>query len=173
MVDASPESLRFARNKLVANASRLTILEADIFCWCPTRQYDTVFFAYWLSHVPASRFDAFWQLVTDALSPGGRVFLIDSTGAHGKISYSSGGSSYSESDNLADQTSKRQLDGRDYHVVKVAWRAAELESRLADLGWHATLVEGEHSLWGSAVRQEAAIRKGTATNPVEPRPGEA
>jgi hypothetical protein len=27
--------------------------------------------------------------------------------------------------------------------------------RLADLGWHAKFVEGEHSFWGTAVRDEA------------------
>jgi len=157
VVDASSESLRLARSKLAAFSSRLTVVEVDIFDWHPTRTYDTVFFAYWLSHVPLSRFDAFWQLVDDALSPGGRVFLIDSTGAQGNFSHSSsGGPRYSERDNLVDQTSRRQLGGRVYHVVKVAWRPAELESRLADLGWRAEFVEGVHSLWGSAVRRESA-----------------
>ena len=121
VVDASSESLRLARSKLAAFSSRLTVVEVDIFDWHPTRTYDTVFFAYWLSHVPLSRFDAFWQLVDDALSPGGRVFLIDSTGTERNFSYSSsGGSDYSVCDNLVDQTSRRQLGGRVYHVVKVA-----------------------------------------------------
>ena len=156
-VDASPESLRLARSKLARFSGSLTLVEANIFNWRPTRRYDTVFFAYWLSHVPPSRFDAFWQLVADALSPDGRVFLIDSTGSRANSSYtSSERSSYSECDNLADHTSRRQLDGGFYHVVKVAWRLAELESRLADLGWRAEFVEGVHSFWGSAVRRESA-----------------
>ena len=155
-VDASAESLFLARRKLAAFSSRLTFVEANIFDWRPSRRYDTVFFAYWLSHVPLSRFDAFWRLVGDALSPGGHVFLVDSTGTEGDISYTStSGSSYSARDNLADQVSRRELDGRTYHVVRIAWRSAELALRLADLGWHAKFVEGEHSLWGSAVREEA------------------
>jgi hypothetical protein len=36
-----------------------------------------VFFSFWLSHVPRSRFSAFWSLVRSCLAPGGRVFLID------------------------------------------------------------------------------------------------
>lgn len=155
VVDASSESLRLARSKLAAFASRLTILEADIFSWRPTRRYDTVFFSYWLSHVPPIRFDAFWQLVADALAPDGRVFLIDSTGIDGDISYTStSGSSYRAHDNPADQVSRRELDGRTYHVVRIAWRSAELALRLADLGWHAKFVEREHSLWGTAIRDE-------------------
>ncbi len=156
-VDASPESLALARRKLAGYAGSLALVEANIFGWRPTRRYDTVFFAYWLSHVPPSRFDAFWQLVADALSPDGRVFLIDSTGTEGNFSYSSSDkSSYRACDNVADQTSRRQLNDRVYHVVKVAWRPAALESRLADLGWRAEFVEGVHSLWGSAVRRESA-----------------
>jgi demethylmenaquinone methyltransferase/2-methoxy-6-polyprenyl-1,4-benzoquinol methylase len=37
-----------------------------------------VFFGFWLSHVPASRFDAFWTDVQTALEPGGSAFFVDS-----------------------------------------------------------------------------------------------
>jgi SAM-dependent methyltransferase len=43
----------------------------------PTREFDVCFFGFWHSHVPAQRFEAFWQLVGRALRPGGRVFLVD------------------------------------------------------------------------------------------------
>ncbi len=30
---------------------------ADVFSWAAAARFDTVFFAFWLSHVPASRFE--------------------------------------------------------------------------------------------------------------------
>src|SRR5713226_8730419 len=41
---------------------------ADLFSWQPQRTYDVVFFSFWLSHVPRSRFSAFWSLVRSCLA---------------------------------------------------------------------------------------------------------
>jgi hypothetical protein len=30
-------------------------IEADVFAWEPPRRYDTVLFAFWLTHVPPTR----------------------------------------------------------------------------------------------------------------------
>ena len=49
-------------------------IQADLFQWQPTEQFDVVFFGFWLSHVPPERFAGFWQLVSRCLAPGGRVF---------------------------------------------------------------------------------------------------
>jgi demethylmenaquinone methyltransferase/2-methoxy-6-polyprenyl-1,4-benzoquinol methylase len=154
-VDASPESLDIARCKLANSTGRLEWIEADIFRWTPHRRWDTVFFAYWLSHVPSAWFEAFWRLVGDALAPSGRIFLIDSAASLTSLGYSDGRSSYRADDDREAELSRRELDGRIYHVVKVVRGAAELEARLAGLGWRATLVEGAHSLWGRIVRGEA------------------
>ena len=43
----------------------------------PVRQYDTVYFGFWISHVPEDRFESFWDLVGEALKPAGRVFFFD------------------------------------------------------------------------------------------------
>jgi len=56
---------------------RVRFLQADIFSWRADRQYDVVFFANWLSHVPPSRFDSFWKTVEAAVKPGGRIFFVD------------------------------------------------------------------------------------------------
>ncbi len=150
-VDASPESLELARAKLARCSDRVTWVEADIFDWIPPRRYDTVFFAFWLSHVPMNRFEAFWSLVSGALVPGGLVFLVDSAETHANP----GGpapraGSYREQDDLDRQVSIRELEGRRFSVVKVAWQPRELERRLATLGWTASLQRGELSIWGSA-----------------------
>jgi hypothetical protein len=36
---------------------------ADVFHWRPQRRFDTVFSAFWLSHVPPSRLGDFWNTV--------------------------------------------------------------------------------------------------------------
>src|SRR5205823_33937 len=55
----------------------VTYVSAALFDWRPDRSYDVVFFSFWLSHVPRSRFGAFWSLVRSCLVPSGRAFLID------------------------------------------------------------------------------------------------
>jgi SAM-dependent methyltransferase len=74
-VDAAPEALAICRRRVSAAAVHL--VEADLFSWRPRERYDVVFFSAWLSHVPPQRFDDFWALVADCLTPGGRVFVID------------------------------------------------------------------------------------------------
>lgn len=154
-IDASAESLELARTKLARWADRLIWVRADVFRWRPSRRYDTIFFAYWLSHVPLGRFAAFWQLVCEVLAPNGRVFFIDSTGAE-----SNPGSpgAYREHDDLGEQISVRELHGRRFRVVKVAWPQRDLELRLAELGWRARIVRGELSFWCTAERESSAER---------------
>ncbi len=127
-VDASPETLVINRGKMGDAVVRY--IEADLFDWQPDRQYDVVFFSFWLSHVPPERFDAFWQLVRACLKPGGRVFFLDSR--------------YEETSTAADHrlegedatTILRRLnDGREFRVVKVFYRPGDLSARLAALGW--------------------------------------
>ena len=74
-VDAAPEMLERARERVGGGAVRF--VQADLFSWRPDRRYDTVFFGFWLSHVPPDRFDDFWRLVEGCLAPAGRVFFMD------------------------------------------------------------------------------------------------
>jgi len=79
-----------------------------------------------LSHVPLDRFDSFWALIASCLEPTGRVFFVDDA--------------YRTPDELiegeASSTIRRRLnDGTAYRVVKVPHRPADLEQRLARLGW--------------------------------------
>ena len=73
-IDASPEMLALARQK-VGNAVQFE--QADLFEWQPWQQYDLVFFANWLSHVPPRRLDAFLGTVAHAVRPGGSVAIVD------------------------------------------------------------------------------------------------
>ena len=153
-LDASPESLEIARAKLSGDRGRVTLLEADVFRWRPRFRYDTVFFAFWLSHVPPGRFDAFWQLVSAALAPDGRVFLVDAAVASTNPGTSGPGRvRYRERDDLEAGVSVREVAGRRFHVVKVVWRPDALRRRLAELGWGASLRLEGRCLVGSAWRK--------------------
>ena len=127
-VDASPETLAINRGKM--GDAPVRYVEADLFDWQPDRQYDAVFFSFWLSHVPPERFDAFWGMVRACLKPGGRVFFVDSR--------------YEETSTAADHrlegedattTLRRLKDGREFRIVKVFYRPDELAARLTALGW--------------------------------------
>ena len=67
-LDAAPEALALARRRV--QGPPVEFIEADVFAWEPSRRFDTVFFAFWLTHVPPTRFTAFWSMVGRALAPG-------------------------------------------------------------------------------------------------------
>lgn len=74
-VDAAAEVLALARTR--ATSPSVQFVQADVFEWRPRRRYDTVFFAFWLSHVPPARLPGFWNTVAAALAPGGKAIFID------------------------------------------------------------------------------------------------
>ncbi len=145
-IDASPETLAVNRARLLEEGLPLPhYLEADLFAWRPQERYDTIFFSFWVSHVPEERFDAFWDSVAAALKPGGRVFLIDSLQAETSRARNHGPPD-------ADGIQERKLDdGRAFRVVKLCRDPAELTERLAGLGWRASLQRTEtYFLYGDA-----------------------
>jgi SAM-dependent methyltransferase len=123
-LDASPEALAIASAR--HSGERVRFIQANLFSWRPDRRYDVVFLGFWLSHVPLERFESFWSLVADCLTPGGRVFFVDD--------------GYRTPDELVEgETSsvirRRVNDGTAYRVVKVPHQPAELEERLSRMGW--------------------------------------
>lgn len=136
-LDTAAEALAIASAK-VAGDPRVSFVQADIFEWRPSQQYDNVIFGFWLSHVPPSRFERFWQLVGDALRPGGRVFFTDNAVPVEQAATASGRETVTPwSHTWLDRgVSVRTLtDGRTFHIVKRAWRTDELEAELAQIGW--------------------------------------
>src|SRR5687768_9985012 len=115
-----------ARAKARVGCDRVRFIQADLFEWEPDRRYDLVFFGFWLSHVPLDRFAAFWSLVARCLEPTGRVLFVDD--AHRSPDELIEGA--------AASTIRRRLrDGTAFRAIKVPHRPAELERRLAGLGW--------------------------------------
>jgi demethylmenaquinone methyltransferase/2-methoxy-6-polyprenyl-1,4-benzoquinol methylase len=122
-VDAAPEMIEIARERVPA----ATYVSADILAWHPPRRYDVVFFGFWLSHVPAERFAAFWTLLGECLVDGGQAVFVDE--------HVSGAD---KEQWLADGVVERTLsDGSTHRIVKTYLDPAELTPRLAGLGWRA------------------------------------
>jgi len=123
-VDAAPEMLEIARQKL--QEERIQFQQADLFHWEPTQQYDLVFFANWLSHVPPDALDEFLGKVKQAVRSGGQMAMIDQ---------------YLPSD--ADrQVAKDDIyatrpieDGRQFTIVKAFYDLEYLQNKFEMLGF--------------------------------------
>jgi SAM-dependent methyltransferase len=143
-LDASPEMIAIASAKVADAAARVRFVCADVFGWTPDRRYDVVFFGFWLSHVPLGRFESFWSLVDRALAPGGRVFFADDA--------------YRTPNELIEgessSTIQRRLnDGSRHRAVKMPHEPADLERRLARLGWRIAVTPTSGPFfWGAGSR---------------------
>ena len=143
VLDSSDETLRISRQRV--DRPDVTYIVADVFCWSPDRRYDTVFFSFWLSHVPRHLFPEFWALVGSCLRPGGRAFLIDNRRDPTRTTQDP----YVIDE--ADGVQRRRLsDGSEHRVVKVFYEPDELAGQLRRLGWDADLAGTSRFIYGSA-----------------------
>lgn len=140
-LDAAPEMIALARQRVAD--PRVTFLAADVLDWVPPRRFDTVFFAFWLSHVPASAFGRFWSVVRHALASDGRVLFVDDLPeAAGREIYLPGSGEVVE---------RRLQDGSRHRLVKLVRDPQALTQQLTELGWHATVTRsGPDWLLGEA-----------------------
>lgn len=140
--DASPEMLEINRAKHTARS--VTYQVADAFTLAPTHDFDTVFFGFFLSHVPPRRFDGFWGVIDGVLAQGGRAFFVDE-GRHFE---------WREDwiDEAAGVVRRPLTDGTVHRAVKVLWRPEDLAKRLKDLGWVASVQDEGPFYWGTAHR---------------------
>jgi 2-polyprenyl-3-methyl-5-hydroxy-6-metoxy-1,4-benzoquinol methylase len=145
-IDAAPEALILNRARMTRHEADITYELADIFQWRPSRRYDTIFFGFWLSHVPEDRFVPFWRLVEEACADGGHTLLVDSLAdpastARDQVIEGSG------------QVTRRLNDGREFRIVKKFWDPNRLAQRLATIGWEARLdTTPTYFLFGTAAR---------------------
>lgn len=147
VIDASIEALAINRDRVRRPDVRYIV--ADIFDWSSTRRYDVVFFSFWLSHVPRSRFEEFWRLVGSCLRPAGRAFLIDNRDdpatATGPLRTDPYVAEYAD-----DLHVRRLNDGSRYRVVKVMYEPEELAGVLAREGWRADIDATRWFIYGAA-----------------------
>lgn len=139
-VDASPEVLGIARARTAS--AKVGFERVDVFKWQPQRRYDTVFFAFWLSHVPPSRLGDFWNTVAAALAPHGKAVFIDE-----------GPSAAARAEVAAEV--RRLDDGSEYRIVKVFHEPEELTGELTELGWSADIRTREEFIVGIAEPRSA------------------
>ena len=126
-LDASPEVIEINRARVARDNVEYQV--ADLFAWTPERQYDAVFFSFWLSHVPRTRFDEFWQLVRRALRPGGTAFFVDSMPEPTSSAVDQG------PPNEMGVSRRRLNDGREFDILKIFYQPAELQKKLEGMGW--------------------------------------
>jgi len=130
-VDAAPEMIAINRAKL--GPAPVRYLQADLFAWQPDRQYDLVFFGFWLSHVPAARLGPFLKTVRAALRPGGRLFFVDSLRPDAS-------NPRTQTQDLGHDRQQRVLkDGRAYEIVKIYYEPAALAAQLRPHGFEMDL----------------------------------
>ena len=147
-VDSSPEVLAINRSKVLAASAgdRVKYIVGDLFTWEPGRRYDTVFFGFWLSHVPNERFERFWSMVGRCLKPSGTVFFVDSLQAE-----TSSASNHPPPDAEAGRALRLLDDGSQFEIVKVFHDIDDLTRRLSDRGWEARISATEtYFMYGHA-----------------------
>ncbi len=126
-LDASPEMIAINRAKLASD--RVEYHLTDLFAWQPQRQFDMVFFGFWLSHVPDAKLSAFLDAVNAALTPSGRLFFVDSRRAEQSTSAD-------QSINTDGELQRRVLkDGSPYQIVKIYYEPASLTKILCAHGF--------------------------------------
>jgi SAM-dependent methyltransferase len=151
-VDASPETLAVNASKVPDNAVDYVV--ADLFDWEPPRTFDTVFFGFWLSHVPAEKWAQFWLLVDRALAPGGQVLFCDNARPDHSEANGPSGKLYSAQTTL-DRTTRTVSDGSTFEIVKRYWSPDDLELDLEAVGWSADVAETSFAFIHGIARRSA------------------
>lgn len=156
-IDTSPETL--AINKAKNGASKVDYVVADALAWDSAERFDTVAFGFWLSHVPESKFDSFFERVGGWLHPGGRVLFIDNRPYDSDWPVKPN----PQNDTLHDPdqgTSQRFLrDGRTFQIIKIFREPEELASRLDKVGWHADVNRTTGAfIYGTATQHQSASK---------------
>jgi SAM-dependent methyltransferase len=142
-LDAAPEMIEEARRR--PGLRNVAFVHTDVFEWEPPRSFDAVVFTFWLSHVPAERFEPFWRLVGDALAPNGRVFFSDSLYAPWATAID-----HELEDPSTGSVTRRLNDGREFRIVKRFFEPFELQTELQRIGWDIEVrATGELLLTGS------------------------
>ena len=147
VVDGSNEVISLNRERL--RSERVQYIRADLFNWASPAPFDVVFFGFWLSHVPASKFEEFWELVRASLAPRGRVFFIDSR----KDTTSTALDHQLRDDDISI---RRLNDGRTFRIYKVYYETQALQQRLTELGWSAAVRSTDrYFIYGSCAAADA------------------
>lgn len=123
-IDGAPEMIELSRRKL--GDAKVDYRCENIFEWEPDRQYDLVFFAFWLSHVPEEHLAAFLSKVADATKTGGYVFIVDEPTGGRRLSGPNQGGRYQQ---------RTLRDGRTFQIVKIYYDPHIIQQALRERGF--------------------------------------
>jgi predicted phosphodiesterase/2-polyprenyl-3-methyl-5-hydroxy-6-metoxy-1,4-benzoquinol methylase len=123
-LDGAQEMIEVNRAKLAGE--NVTYQCVDLFSWQPDQQYDFVFFAFWISHVPPNHLKTFLSKVAQATKIGGSVFIVDEP---------QGGVQVSGANREGIYQQRSVQDGRTFQIVKVYYDPNELTRELDKLGF--------------------------------------
>lgn len=126
-IDGSAAMLQINAGRV--RAENVRYHQSELFGWQPDREYDTVAFGFWLSHVPEARLDGFLDQVRAALKPGGRLFFVDSRREPQGTSLDQPLSPPAE-----PLMTRRLNDGREFTIVKMFYEPDALAARFAAHG---------------------------------------
>jgi demethylmenaquinone methyltransferase/2-methoxy-6-polyprenyl-1,4-benzoquinol methylase len=144
-IDGSPEMIEINRTK--HGSARVEYQCMDLFEWKPEKQYDLVFFAFWLSHVPPDRLSSFLGKVARATKPGGKVFIVDEPKSDRNISGPNVNSLYQH---------RTLQDGRSFRIVKAYYDPKKIERELLKRGF-----QNDSSMIGKSFFYLCAARPGS------------
>lgn len=140
-LDASEEVLALARGKRYP-AGRVRFQTGDCYALPDFgRRHDALLAAFWWSHVPLERLDAFLRGAESAVAPGARLVFIDNRYVEGSSTplarRDAGGNTYQE---------RRLDDGSTHEVLKNFPSDAELRAR-AGAGAREVVLESLDYFW--------------------------
>ncbi|MBU7585438.1 MAG: class I SAM-dependent methyltransferase [Nostoc sp. TH1S01] len=129
-LDASEEVIAINRSKL--NSPIIEYQQIDLFTWQPDTEYDLVFFAFWISHIPPILVDSFLAKVYQSVCIGGQVFIIDS-----RFEPTSTANNHilENDDNI--YITRKLNNNQEYQIVKVFYQPDELQEKLNKAGFQA------------------------------------
>lgn len=110
-LDASEEVIAINKQKLPH--AKIDYQVVDLFEWQPEKTYDLVFFGFWLSHVPPKLLNKFIEKVSDAIRPGGKVYIVDSR------PHSTSGAKVNPTRHEDIYAVRTLDDGREFKIVKM------------------------------------------------------
>lgn len=127
-IDAAPEAVSIARERVPAPHVDFEV--ADAYTWTTDKQFDAIFFAAWLSHVPTSRFEQFWQVLLPLLADDGRVCFVDEhVDERAKEAF------------VHDEVVERRLrDGSTFRIVKRFVDPRQMGALLRRIGWDCRII---------------------------------
>ncbi len=142
-LDAVPEMIYINQSRV--NSPKVKYIQANIFDWKAEEHYDTVFFGFWLSHVPMEKFKSFWILIDSLLKPTGKVFFVDS-----RYDITSTAKDHCLEGSDATSVNRKLNNGREFRIVKIFHEAKNLIKLLKELNWKFDIYETQnYFIYGS------------------------